>query len=120
MSDYQQCCLCESVRDMIEFGEKCYIETRAFKELLVLDDSDFITAKESCGRLDKVKPIPNNFAECNNVQKRIVLYYKIFCNIWTDVFTRKTIPLCIAASGRVKYPNDIINITDDIDDRFCK
>eukprot|EP01083_Nonionella_stella_P057999 152025_1 len=91
----QRCCLCESVRDMLDFEEYCFTMTDVFSSLLDPKESDFRDAKSSCGRLDKVKPVPSSLVDCNNVQKRIVLYYKIFRHVWTDVFTRNNIPLCI-------------------------
>jgi len=87
---------------------------------IVLEENDYSVAKSSKGRLDKVLPVPSCLDECNNIQKRIILYYKIFCFVWTDVYTRVEISICIAVTVRGLFPDDIENVQDDIDTIFYK
>ena len=53
----------------------------------------------------------------NNVQRRIVLYYKVFKYVWPDICTRRNIPRCIKHKVRSLFPGDISSFND-IDSRF--
>ena len=67
--------------------------------------SDFANAKHSKNRLDQVEPVPLSLDDCNDVQKRIVIYYKLFLYIW-DVYrtsNRMPIPVYILSSVREKF-----------------
>ena len=102
-----RCGLCLCVRDMMDFNDSCFIDYSVFSELCMLSECDFNDAKNSKRRLDKVKPIPKSLSECNNVQKRIVLYYKIFKYVWPEICIRQAIPRCIVGRVRILFPGDI-------------
>eukprot|EP01083_Nonionella_stella_P227505 807130_1 len=110
VSREKRCDQCDTIRPLLtnEFEERCYCEISSFSDLLELEEGDFLAAKGSNGRLDQIEPIPNNLVECKPVQKRIVCYYKIYCEIWKVARDRRRqeLPLCIVANVRLKYQDD--------------
>ena len=102
---------------MIDFSDICFVDNSDFISLCELDNDDFISAKNSKDRLDKVEPVPKCLDDCNNVQRRIVLYYKVFKYVGPDICTRRNIPRCIKHKVRSLFPGDISSFND-IDSRF--
>ena len=102
---------------MIDFNDICFIDNSDFRSLCDLNNDDFDLAKSSKGRLDKVEPIPMCLDNCNNVQRRIILYYKVFKYVWPDICTRRNIPRCIVHKLQALFPGDIKNFPD-VDSKF--
>eukprot|EP01083_Nonionella_stella_P004164 11979_1 len=103
------CDQCDCIRNILpeNFNERCYCEISFFPDLLEISEVDFYNAEGSNNRLGQIEPVPKSLGDCNAVQKRIVCYYKIFCEIWKVVRERRRreIPLCIVAKVRLRYPD---------------
>ena len=101
----RKCDQCLYIREYKSFDKKCFVFIEDFDLLLTPTYSDFANAKHSKNRLDQVEPVPLSLDDCNDVQKRIVIYYKLFLYIW-DVYrtsNRMPIPVCILSSVRKKF-----------------
>ncbi len=89
--------------------EQCITNTDEFRNCTEIDQSDFWRAKRSGKRLDKKDPVPGCLSDCNDIQRRIIIYCKIYNLIWKDVrhndTSRKRLPLCIGGEVNLLYPD---------------
>ena len=105
--------------------KQCFGGTRELDDWLLPDDGDVHAAAgrlSKCpayNRLTEIKrelrgaegSTPITLEDCTNRQLRVVIYYKIFLDLWSnedrdDKSKREKIPSCIEFAVRKHYPDD--------------
>jgi len=104
---------------------QCFRDTRELDEWLLPDEGDVHVAGgrlSKCpayNRLTEIKresrgaegSTPQTLEDCTNRQLRVVVYYKIFLDLWEnedrpDKSKREKIPICVEQAVRKRYPDD--------------